>query len=79
MRVQNRTRRSRLGNLSSNAIVSVQQDPFSAPYLTNVETAEKVFEEVEGTEGGGRRRTKRTRNTRKRRSATRHRGSSRRF
>ena len=78
MRVQNRTRRSRLGNLSSNAIVSVQQDPFSAPYLTNVETAEKVFEEVEGTEGGGRR-SKRTRNTRKRRSSTRYRGRSRRF
>lgn len=64
--MRTRTRRSRLGNLSSNAIVSVQQDPFSAPYLTNAETAENVLEERIGTKEGGHRKRRR-RLTRRRR------------
>lgn len=63
-----RTRKSRLGNLASTALVSVQQDPFSAPYITNVETAENVLEERVGTKEGGRRSRRSTRRQRRRRS-----------
>jgi len=57
-----RTRKARRTNLiPNNAIVNVQQDPYSVRFLTNRHTAKKILNEAGPTYLGGRRRSRRTR------------------
>jgi hypothetical protein len=39
----NRTRKARRGTIPTGSTVSVQQDPYSATFLTNVDTASKIL------------------------------------
>lgn len=53
---RNRTRKSRRTNvIPNNAIVSVQQDPYSSTFLTNGKTAKYLIKNAGPTYLGGRR------------------------
>ena len=59
---RNPTRKSRRQtNIPNNAIVNVQQDPYSSRFLTDGKTAKEILKEVGPTHLGGRRRTRRRR------------------
>jgi hypothetical protein len=53
---RNPTRKSRRTiNIPNNAIVNVQQDPYSARFFTNGKTAKKLIKNAGPTQLGGRR------------------------
>jgi len=55
-----RTRKARRTNLiPNNAIVNVQQEPYSVRFLTNKHTAKKILNNAGPTYLGGKRRTRR--------------------
>jgi len=57
---RNPTRKARRQtNIPNNAIVNVQQDPYSSRFLTDGKTAKEILKEVGPTHLGGRRRTRR--------------------
>lgn len=62
---RNPTRKARRQtNIPNNAIVNVQQDPYSSRFLTDGKTAKEIIKEVGPTHLGGRRRTRRRRRRR---------------
>ena len=58
-------KKQRLGDLPAGSSVAIQQDPYSATILTNLETAENILNDRVGTKSGGRRTRRRRRNHRR--------------
>jgi hypothetical protein len=63
---RNPTRKARRQtNIPNNAIVNVQQDPYSSRFLTDGKTAKEILKEVGPTHLGGKRTRRKTRRHRR--------------